>query len=212
MKLERDKAFFPGSRLYRQADETADHLLLNMQIPVPLSEAVASIRDDGLELTFRPGEIDRPIGVLTAAIERCIDSISPYHEIPALFRAVTSFDRPRPAAAAALKVLAVRLQSRVWTETPGLSPSRLSLVRATRLVYAERLFKAVRAAWRVQPTGYAEITPEGMTFDPDTDQLLQASAHATAGGGTLLRFGGEATRRMREDPVAFRPSACLPRT
>jgi hypothetical protein len=208
MKLERDKAFFPGSRLYRQAGEIADHLLLEMKFPVPLSEAVTCLRGEGLELAFRPGELDRPIEVVRAAIERSIDSISPYHAVPALIRAVASFDRPRPAATAAVKVLTIRLQRRVWTDAPGLSPSPDSLVRAARLVYAERLFKTVRTAWAVRPDGHAEITPEGMTFDPDTGHLLRAGAQAMSGGGTLLRFSGETTRRMYDDPVAFLLNVC----
>lgn len=183
MRLERDKALFSGSRLYRQAGEIADELLLNMQVPVPLGEAVACLRDAGLDLAFRPGELERPIGALRSAVERQIDSISPYHAIPALFSAVASFDTPRPAAAAAFKVLAVRLYGRVWADAPGVSASRLALVRAARLVYAELLLGAVDLVWAVQPSGHAEITPEGMSFDAETNDLLQANAHALAGGG-----------------------------
>jgi hypothetical protein len=88
LRLERDKAVFSDSRLYRQAEETADNLLLNLQVPVPLGEAVACLREDGGRLVFRPGELERPIRILQEAIERSIDSVSPYHAIPALFRAV----------------------------------------------------------------------------------------------------------------------------
>jgi len=60
MRLERGKAVFPGSRLYRQADEIADELLLNMPVPVPLAEAVACLRDAGLDLAFRPARRRAP--------------------------------------------------------------------------------------------------------------------------------------------------------
>jgi hypothetical protein len=208
MRLERDKALFSGSRLYRQAGEIADELLRNMQVPVPLGEAVACLRDAGLDLTFRPGELDRPIEALRIAVERQVDSISPYHAIPALFGAVASFDTPRPAAAAAFKVLAVRLYGRIWTDAPGTSASRMALVRAARLVYAERLLGTIRLAWTVQPSGQAEITPEGMAFDAETNDLLQASGHAAAGGGLLQRFSGDPTRRMHKDPEGFLLGAC----
>jgi hypothetical protein len=208
MRLERDKALFSGSRLYRQAGEIADELLRNMQVPVPVGEAVACLRDAGLDLAFRPGELDRPIEVLRSAVERQIDSISPYHAIPALFSAVASFDTPRPAATSAFKVLAVRLYGKVWTDAPGVSASRLALVRAARLVYAERLLGAVRMAWAVQPSGHAEITPEGMSFDTETDDLLQANAHALAGGGLMQRFSGDPTERMHKDPEGFLLDAC----
>jgi hypothetical protein len=208
MRLERDKALFSGSRLYRQAGEIADELLLNMQVPVPLGEAVACLRDTGLDLAFRPGELDRPIEALRSAVERQIDFISPYHAIPALFSAVASFDTPRPAATSAFKVLAVRLYGRVWADAPGVSASRLALVRAARLVYAERLLGAVRMAWAVQPSGHAEITPEGMSFDAETDDLLQANAHALAGGGLMQRFSGDPTARMHKDPEGFLLGAC----
>ncbi len=208
MRLERDKALFPGSRLYRQAGEIADELLLNMQVPVPLGDAVGCLRDAGLDLAFRPGELDRPIEVLRSAVERQIGSISPYHAIPALFSAVASFDTPRPAAISTFKVLAVRLSGRVWTDAPGVSASRLALVRAARLVYAERLLGAVRMAWAVQPSGHAEITPETMSFDAETDDLLQANAHALAGGGLMQRFSGDPTERMHKDPEEFLLGAC----
>lgn len=208
MRLERDKAFFSDSRLYRQAEEIAEYLLLNLPFPVPLGEAVACLRKEGVGLVFRPGDLDRPIRVLQEAIERGIDSISPYHAIPALFRAVASLDVPRPAAAATFKVLAIRLQRRVWTDAPGLSASRLGLVRAVRLVYAERLLRTLRGTWAVQPTGQAEIAPEGISFDPETDRLIQAASRAASGGGTLQRFSGETVRRMSDDPVAFLLSIC----
>lgn len=208
MRLERDKALFPGSRLYRQAGEIADELLLNMQVPVPLGEAVACLRDAGLDLAFRPGELDRPIEALRSAVERQIDPISPYHAIPALFSAVASFDTPRPAATSAFKVLAVRLYGKVWTDDPGVSASRLALVRAARLVYAERLLGTVRMAWTVQPSGHAEITPEGMSFDAETDDLLQASAQALADGGLMQRFSGDPTERMHKDPEGFLLGTC----
>lgn len=208
MRLERDKALFPGSRLYRQAGEIADELLLNMQVPVPLGEAVACLHDAGLDLVFQPGELDRPIETLRSAVERQINLISPYHAIPALFSAVASFETPRPAATAALKVLAVRLYSRVWTDDPGVSASRLALVRAARLVYAERLLGTVRMAWTVQPSGHAEITPEGMSFDAETYDLLQAMGRAVAGGGLLQRFSGDPTRQMHKDPEGFLLGAC----
>ena len=141
-------------------------------------------------------------------MERQIDSISPYHAIPALFSAVASFDTPRPAATSAFKVLAVRLSGKVWTDAPGVSASRLALVRAARLVYAERLLGAIRMAWAVQPSGHAEITPERMSFDTETDDLLQASAHALAGGGLMQRFSGDPTKRMHKDPEGFLLGAC----
>jgi hypothetical protein len=206
--LARDKAFFSDSRLYRQAEETAGDLLLNLQVPVPLGEAVACLREDGDRLVFRPGELERPLRVLHEAIERSIDSISPYHAIPALFRAVASLHPPCPAAAGTFKILAIRLQRRVWTDNSGSSASRLGLVRAARLIYAERLFRSLRVAWAVQPGGHAEITPEGMSFDPETDRLMQAGGRAFSGGGTLQRFSGPTIRRMSEDPVAFLLNVC----
>jgi hypothetical protein len=208
MRLERDRALFSGSRLYRQAGEIADELLLNMQVPVPLGGAVSCLRAAGLDLVFRPGELNRPIEALRSAAERQIDSISPYHAIPALFSAVASFDTPRPSATAAFKVLAVRLYGRVWTDTPGVSSSRLALVRAARLIYAERLLSTIRTTWTVQPSGHAEITPEGMFYDPATDDLLQAGGRAFADGGLMQRFSGDPTRRMHKDPEGFLLGVC----
>jgi hypothetical protein len=207
-RLERDKALFGHSRLYRQAEETAGELLRNLQVPVPLADAVSCLRAEGVELTFRPGDLDRPIGVLQAAIDHSIDSISPYHAIPALFRAVAGLDRPRPAATATFKILAIRLQRRVWTDEPGWSASRLSLVRAMRLVYAEQLLSSLRIAWEIQPAGHAEISPTELTFDPETDRLIQAASMAVSGGGTQLRFSGETIRRLAADPVPFLLSTC----
>lgn len=208
MRLERDKALFNDSRLYRQAEEIAEELLLNLQVPVPLADAVSCLRGEGIELTFRPGDLDRPIAVLQAAVERSIDSISPYHAIPALFRAVASLDRPRPAAAATFKTLAIRIQRRIWTDEAGMSASRLSLVRAMRLVYAERLLMTLRGAWAIQPAGHAEVTPAGMSFDPETDRLIQAASLAVSGGGTQLRFSGKTVSRLSADPVPFLLSTC----
>jgi hypothetical protein len=206
--LERDRALFSDSRLYRQAEETAETLLLNLQVPVPLDDAVSCLRGEGIELTFRPDDLGRPIGVLQDAIERSIDSISPYHAIPALFRAVASLDAPRPAAAGTFKTLAIRLQLRVWTGEPGLSAARASLIRAVRLVYAERLLRTLRGAWAIQPAGRAELSPAGMSFDPETDQLIQAASRRVSGGGRQLRFSGETVHRMSTDPVPFLLSAC----
>jgi hypothetical protein len=208
MRLDRDKAFFADSRLYRQAKETADDLLLNLQVPVPLTAAVSCLHKDGQGLLFRPGDLDRPLSVLQGQIERSIDSISPYHAIPALFQAMGMLRTPRPAAAITLKTLAIRLQRRVWTDAPGSSAARLGLVRAARLAYAEQLFRSLRMVWAIQPAGHAEISPEGMSFDSATERLLQAGGHAFAGGGTLQRFSGETIRRMSDDPVAFLLNVC----
>jgi len=58
MRLDRDKAFFTDSRLYRQAEEIADYLLLNLQVPVPLADAVFCLHKDGQGLGFRkPSEV-----------------------------------------------------------------------------------------------------------------------------------------------------------
>jgi hypothetical protein len=206
--LKRDQALFGDSRLYRQAEETAEVLLLNLQVPVPLADAVSCLRGEGIELVFRPGDLDRPIGVLQDAIERSIDSVSPYHAIPALFRAVASLDPARPAAAVTFKTLAIRLLRRVWTNAPGLSAAHASLVRAMRLVYAERLLRTLSGAWKIQPAGRAEITPAGMSFDPETDGLIQAASQASSGGGRQLRFSGETVRRMSADPVPFLLGTC----
>jgi len=206
--LERDRALFGDSRLYRQAEETAEALLLNLQVPVPLGDGVSCLRREGIELTFRPGDLDRPISVLQSAIRRSIDSISPYHAIPALFRAVASLGPPRPAAAATFKTLAIRLQRRVWTAEPGLSAARTGLVRAVRLVYAERLLRTLRGAWAIQPAGSAELSPTGMSFDPETNRLIQAASQRASGGGSQLRFSGETVRRMSADPVPFLLSTC----
>jgi hypothetical protein len=105
-------------------------------------------------------------------------------------------------------VLAVRLYGRVWTDAPDVSAARLALVRAARLVYAERLLGTVRTAWTVQPSGHAEITPEGMYFDAETDDLLQAMGHAVAGGGLLQRFSGDPTRQMHKNPEGFLLAVC----
>jgi hypothetical protein len=208
VRLARDQALFRDSRLYRQAEETAEALLPNLQVPVPLGDAVCCLRGESIGLTFRPGDLDRPIGVLQDAIERSIDSISPYYAIPALFRAVASLNPPRPAAAVTFKTLAIRLQRRVWTAEPGLSAARTGLVRAVRLVYAERLLRTLRGAWAVQPTGRAELSPSGMSFDADTDRLIQAASQLSSGGGRQLRFSGETVHRMSTDPVPFLLSTC----
>jgi hypothetical protein len=81
-------------------------------------------------------------------------------------------------------------------------------VRAVRLVYAERLFRTLRMTWAIQPSGQAEISAEGMSFDPETDRLVQAGSRAASGGGTLQRFSGDTVRRMADDPVAFLLSIC----
>jgi hypothetical protein len=100
VRLERDKALFSDSRLYRQAEEIAEDLLLNLQVPVPLADAVSCIREEGIELTFRPGDLDRPIGVLHGAIERGIDSVSPTTpslRCSARWRALAIPARPHPS-------------------------------------------------------------------------------------------------------------------
>jgi len=203
VRLERDKALFSDSRLYRQAEEIAEDLLLNLQVPVPLDDAVSYLRREGIELTFRPGDLDRAIGALQTAIERSVDLISPYHAIPALFRAVASLDPPRPDAAITFKMLAIRLQRRVWAGELGESAARTGLVRAMRLVYAEHLLRSLRGVWAVQPAGHAEISPAGMSWDPDTDQLIQATSRTVSSAGKLLRFSGETVRRMAADPASF---------
>jgi hypothetical protein len=208
MRLDRDKAFFTDSRLYRQAEETADHLLQNLQVPVPLADAVSCLRNDGQSLIFGPGELDQPLRALQDEIERSIDSISPYHAIPALFRVVTKLRPPRPAAARTAKILAIRVQRRVWTDTPGLSASWLGLVRAARLTYAEQLLRSVRTTWALHPSGHAEMSPEGVSFDPGTEHLLQAGGRALSGGGTLQRFSGPTVRLMSENPVGFLLDVC----
>jgi hypothetical protein len=208
VKLDRGKAFFGDSRLYRQANETAEALLLNLEMPVALGDAVSCLRRGGIELALCPDNLDRALVVLRAAIERSIDEISPYHAIPALFSAVASFDRPRPAAAITLKMLAIRLQRKVWTGDPGRSAARISLVRAVRLAYAECMLMTLHGAWAIRPEGRAEISSDGVSFAPETDRLIQAASRSASAGGTLLRFSGETVRRMSADPVPFLLSIC----
>jgi hypothetical protein len=79
---------------------------------------------------------------------------------------------------------------------------------AVRLVYAEQLLRTLRGAWAIQPAGRAEISPAGMSFDPETDRLIQAASRGTSGGGRQLRFSGETVRRMAADPVPFLLATC----
>jgi hypothetical protein len=195
----RTQAYFSGSRLYRQADKGATHILqLVDEVVEPYKEILRCISASPVVEVDTAADLKSVIGRLESWARDFAAGLSPYHTLPVLLEAV---DRAYYGDQADHKSYGPALKTAISLVYSGVSDrsarQRVASHEAiARLVFACGLLTdliGIERAWDHASGGRLMVEPTRVRPEGELAEVVDAFANAYAARGRVLRLASDAS-------------------